>query len=143
MNNTEQRIYNVTNAYIGYGRKEISKKEVDTHYADVINLFEDELSEIDIEMVRVRLYDFWGIDKSEVSKIYSVKCGLNQDDYGYAVVDQFDNVYGFNLDTFEDAEHLIRVCYTNDAKGIPNQKLVPMPVNKKAQDEYNKRFGVK
>lgn len=46
--------------------KKYQKKEVDTHYADVINLFEDELSEIDIEMVRIRLYDFWDIDKNLV-----------------------------------------------------------------------------
>lgn len=84
MNNTEERIYNTTNAYIGYHNKNISKNELDKYYADVIGIFENELQEVDIELIRKHLYAFWDIQEP---------------------------------------------------------KLVPIPVNLKAQEEYNKRFG--
>lgn len=88
MNNTEKRIYNTVNAYLGYGRKSTTKKDIDEHFNDVITIFsKEELAETSFLVIKDNLYNFWGVE-NEI-------------------------------------------------------KLVEMPVNKKAQDEYNKRFGIK
>ncbi|MEE0061146.1 MAG: hypothetical protein UE295_10005 [Acutalibacteraceae bacterium] len=88
MNSTEQKIYDVTNAYLGIGHKNISQEEVDCAFEKILPVFEDELQNASFVEIKANLYDFWGIEY--------------------------------------DKNHI----------------LVPMPVNRKAQAEYNKRFGI-
>lgn len=92
MNTIEQKIYYMTNTYLGYGRGTTTKADIDEHFNKVITLFSDEeIKQTSFLLIKYNLYHFWGIE-SDIQ--------------------------------------------------IAERELVPMPVNRKAQAEYNEHFGI-
>lgn len=59
MNGLEQRIYNTTLAYIGYGVN-ITTKDIRDKLAVILPIFENEKGVYDIQTLTAALYNFYG-----------------------------------------------------------------------------------
>ena len=59
MNTTEQKLYDMTNAYLGFGHNHILQSEVDSALAICAEVLKDELQDADTYNVQKALYEFW------------------------------------------------------------------------------------